>query len=234
MNKFDEDMKELKKKSDEKWEKLKKESDERWEKLKKESDRKWEESKKESDRKWEESDRKWEESKKESDRKWEESDKRWEELKRQSELNRKESDKKYQELVRKLGIFLEDIVAPNMPTIAKEVFQMGEANFFAIRAKVKNSQGETREFDAVYIDDTAFLLNESKTNPKIEYINDFIEALENVYDYFPQYKSLKLIPVFSSFHIPDNVKKYLTKNKIYAMQMKDRTMEVINFDELKS
>ena len=172
--------------------------------------------------------------KEESQRKWEESQKRWEELSKQSEQNRKESDRKYQELVRKLGIFLEDIVAPNMPTIAKEVFQMGEANFFAIRAKVKNSQGETREFDAVYIDDTAFLLNESKTNPKIEYINDFIEALENVYDYFPQYKSLKLIPVFSSFHIPDNVKKYLTKNKIYAMQMKDRTMEVINFDELKS
>ena len=171
--------------------------------------------------------------KEESQRKWEESQKRWEELSKQSEQNRKESDRKYQELVRKLGIFLEDIVAPNFPTIATEVFQAGDSDFFAIRAKVKNVKGETREFDAVYISKTSFLLNESKTNPKIEYIDDFIEAIGNIYNYFPQYKDKKFIPIFSSFYIPENVKKYLTKNKIYAMQMKDRTMEVINFNDIK-
>ena len=43
-----------------------------------------------------------------------------------------------------------------------------------------------------------------------------------------QYKEKKIIPIFSSLYIPENVVTYLTKVKIYAMAMKDDVMELLN------
>jgi len=58
-------------------------------------------------------------------------------------------------------------------------------------------------------------------------------AVKEVYDYFPIHKDKKIIPVFSSFYLPEDVVKYLTKNKIYALGMKDDTMDILN-PELKN
>jgi hypothetical protein len=56
---------------------------------------------------------------------------------------------------------------------------------------------------------------------------DFIKSGE-FFEYFPEYKGKELIPIFASFHIPDNVLKKLSKNKIYAMGIKEDTMDILN------
>jgi len=47
------------------------------------------------------------------------------------------------------------------------------------------------------------------------------------FSYFPEYKGMKLIPVFSSLYLSDSVVTYLSKNKIYAMAMKGDTMDIL-------
>ncbi|MBF0228966.1 MAG: DUF1640 domain-containing protein [Desulfamplus sp.] len=147
---------------------------------------------------------------------------------------RKEMNKKWGELANKMGTISEDIVAPNIPGVARQYFNVEKLLFFALNVKCQNiSKPEIiREFDVIAVSDEFFFLNETKSTPKISYANDFIELLPNIYDYFPQYKEKRLIPIFSALHIPDEIKNYLTKHKIYAMAMTDETMDLINFEDL--
>ena len=103
-----------------------------------------------------------------------------------------------------------------------------------MRRRVVNSKNKSqvREFNAFTVYSDFLLVNETKSKPKSEYIDAFIESLKEVYNYFPDYQDKKIVPVFSSFYLPEDIVKYLTKNKIYALGMKDDTMEILN-PELK-
>ena len=48
--------------------------------------------------------------------------------------------------------------------------------------------------------------------------------------YFTEYKKKKLIPIFASLYLSEDIVKYLSKNKIYAMAMKDDIMDILNPD----
>jgi len=76
---------------------------------------------------------------------------------------------------------------------------------------------------------------EAKHNPRPEYAVDFINFINSkeFFAYFPEYKEKKLIPVFASFYIPENVLKKLSKNNIYGMGTGDDTMDILNFDDVK-
>ena len=167
------------------------------------------------------------EEKLEKDRKrWEEEFKAW----------RAEMNKKWGEVTIKLGTFAEDMVAPNIKGIAKQYFGCEEFDFFAVRIKKRHStdKSKRREFDCIAVCDNIVILNETKAKPKVEYIDDFIKVLEEFYEYFPEYRGKKLIPVFASLYLPDDLVRYLTKNRVYAMAMKEDTMDLLNYEELNT
>jgi len=142
----------------------------------------------------------------------------------------KSMNKRWGELANKMGTVAEDIVAPNIPRIAKEYFNCSDIEDFIIRRRVKNKKDRSkiREFDVIARCKDKVIINETKSTVKIEYVDEFIKLLSEIYDYFPEYKGLKIIPIFSSFSISEDIVNYLTKNKIYAMAMKDDTMDIIN------
>ena len=144
--------------------------------------------------------------------------------------DRRGMNKKWGEIANKLGTVVEDIVAPNIPRIAQECFKCKDIDFFGTRITKRNSKdkSKSREFDVLAVYDNMVIINETKSSPKIEYVNEFIEILKEINDYFPEYKGKKVIPIFSSLSIPENVLSYLTSMKVYAMAMKDDTMEILN------
>lgn len=151
---------------------------------------------------------------------------------------KKEINKKWSDLAKKLGTIAEDIVAPNITWIAQKYFNLKEDSLmeFHTRTKaVKETDKEQREFDAIAVYKDKVILNETKSTARIDYINDFIKFIESgeFYIYFPSYKNKKIIPIFSSLYIPENMIKLLTKNKIYAMAMKEDTMDILNYNEIK-
>ncbi len=135
----------------------------------------------------------------------------------------------------KMGTLVENMVAPSIPGIAKTYFSDREFSFFAVRVWKKRigRPGEGREFDVVAVSENNFYVNETKSSPKPEYVNKFAKVLEDLPDYFPECLDKKIIPVFSSLHIPENVTLHLTRHGIYAMGLKEDTMELLNFDEVK-
>ncbi|MBM4141341.1 MAG: hypothetical protein FJ242_07655 [Nitrospira sp.] len=149
--------------------------------------------------------------------------------------NIKEMNKKWGELASKMGTLVEDIVAPNIGGIVKRYFGCADFDFFAIRVKKRNTKdrNKTREFDVIAVCDDKVIVNETKSTPRITYIDDFIAVLKEFHDYFPEYDGKKVIPVFASLYLQDDVVNYLSKNGIYAMAMKDDTMDLLNFEGIK-
>jgi len=145
-----------------------------------------------------------------------------------------EMNKRWGDLANKMGTLAEDIVAPNISGIAREYFGCKDLDFFGVRIRKRNTKdaSKVREFDVIAVCDDKVIINETKSNPKIEYINEFISVLKEIYDYFPEYRGKKVIPIFSSLYIPEDLVTYLTKNRIYAMAMKDDTMDLLNFEQV--
>jgi len=149
------------------------------------------------------------------------------------EKERREMNKRWGELANKMGTLVEDIVAPNIRRVAKELFGVEEIDF-SVRRVVHHPTDKSRlkDFDALLIGADAIVLNETKSTVRQSYIDDFIAFIPTVFEYLPEHTGKRVIPVFSSLYIPEQFVRYLTANKIYAMAMGDDTMEILNYNEI--
>jgi hypothetical protein len=155
------------------------------------------------------------------------------------ELWRIQSQKQWGEIAQKLGSFVEDIVAPNIPRLAREIFRTtgpADAVLAAARLRVSHpgDRARMREFDYIYATAGAWMLVESKNDPKLKDVDSFREMLAEAKDYFPQYAALPLYPVFASLSVPDHVVKYCTRHRIYALGLGPETMQLLNLAELSA
>ena len=151
---------------------------------------------------------------------------------------RREMNKRWGELANKMGTVVEDIVAPSVRRLTREVFDCGDLQSFITRGSFTRSddRSRTREFDALYVGSRAVLLNETKSSPRAEDARAFTEFLRSgeFALYFPEYKDLPIVPAFSSLSIPDHMVTYLTRRGIYALAMGDEAMQVLNLEAVRS
>lgn len=143
---------------------------------------------------------------------------------------RKELDKKWGDLANKMGTIVEDILAPNLRRLAREHFRFVTIEDFMIRRSRRRPTppGEESEFDTLVVGPEALILGEAKSNPSLEYADEFAAKTATFFDFFPEYRGRRLIPVFGSWAIPDRVVDRLTAHRIYAMRMGEETMELAN------
>jgi len=142
----------------------------------------------------------------------------------------------WEKMVKKLGTVVEDIVAPNIRGIAEKYFGCKESLDFGVRRwKVKPANpSQGREFDVVAVYADKVIVNETKSNPcDMDEIKKFVNLVRNeFFEYFPEYDGKEVVPIFASLYIPEHIVTYLTKNKIYAMGMKEDTMDLLNYESL--
>ncbi len=144
-----------------------------------------------------------------------------------------ELNKKWGDLANKLGTVVEDIVAPNIPTIAKKYFKVEQIQRLMVNLYIESeSLKKGKEFDLILVAKGLVILNETKTTVRQNYLEDFIQSLPEFFEFFPELKGRELIPIFSSMSFTQQQLAYLTKHKIYAMSMSGDTMELLNFDEI--
>jgi len=161
------------------------------------------------------------------------------EMREYKEENRKqikELNKKWGDLANKLGTIVEDVIAPAVSPVIKQYFNC-EINDLQVNRKKKDIKtGLKDEFDVIAVSDdckTVFLV-EVKSTPKIDYINEFKDKkIDRFLALFPEYREYKLIPIFASLRLEEDVINYLTKQKIYAMAYKEwEYMDILNFDKI--
>ena len=151
---------------------------------------------------------------------------------------RREMNKRWGELANKMGTVVEDIVAPSVRRLAREVFDCGDLVRFTTRQTVTRSddRSRTREFDALYVGTRAVLLNETKSSPRPQDARAFVEFLRSgeFRLYYPEYETVPIVPAFSSLSIPEDLVTYLTRYGIYALAMGDEAMQVLNLKAVRS
>ncbi|MCF7763310.1 MAG: hypothetical protein K9N62_06520 [Verrucomicrobia bacterium] len=149
---------------------------------------------------------------------------------------RREMNKKWGDLSNKLGTIIEDILAPNLPRLALEYFGFGSVEEFSIRHSRRSpgDRSKVGEFDAIVIGETAVILGEAKSTPSLEYADEFASKARTFFDYFPEHQSKRLILIFGSWSIPESIVTRLTGQGIYAMQMGNDTMDLVNAGTLDS
>ena len=159
------------------------------------------------------------------------------EMRAEAVRDRRDWNKRWGGFANRMGTIVEDIITPSLRRMASEVFGCGEERFFAVRlSRVRSDDpGRVREFDAFYVGAHAVLLNESKTTARSEYARDFVQFLQSdeFSLYFPEYREMPVVPVFSSLQIPPNIVTYLTGHGIYAVGMSDEAMQVLNLEEVR-
>jgi len=143
-------------------------------------------------------------------------------------------NKKWGELSNKLGTIVEDIIFPAAKPVLEKYFNCEITDIHMNRKRKKDNLKD--EFDVIAVSDpckTVYLI-EVKATPKIDYINEFKdEKLERFKALFPEYENYKLVPIFASLRLEDDIVNYLTKNKIYAMAYREwEYMDILNFDKL--
>ena len=110
---------------------------------------------------------------------------------------RQEMNKRWGELANKMGTVVEDIVAPSIRRLAREMFDCGELRQFWTRMSASRSDdpSRTREFDALYVGTRAVLLNETKSSPRASDARRFAAFLESgeLACYFPEYRKLPIV-----------------------------------------
>ena len=220
------------------------ESDRRREEDRREAAREREEARQEAARYWEESDRRREEDRQEAARYWEESERRREEDRQEAaryweevERERREMNKRWGHLANKMGSMVEDLVGPSVRRMASEIFDCGDEVFFAARLVRTRSDDRSRrrEFDGLYVGTRGVVLNETNSAPDSRDVRDFVRFFKSgeFFLYFPEYRDLPVVPVFSSLNLQDNLVTMLTRNGVYALAMGGETMQLLNLDEVR-
>jgi hypothetical protein len=159
---------------------------------------------------------------------------RWTKLEQEREKERQEMNKKWGELANKMGTLVGDIIAPNIQRLACELFDVGDLVDFSEFRSITHPTDKSRfkDFDALFIGSRGIILNETASTVRQSYIDEFIAFIPTVFEYLPEHKGKKVIPVFSSLYIPEQFVRYLTANNIYAMAMGDETMEILNYNDI--
>lgn len=151
---------------------------------------------------------------------------------------REESRKHALEMARiadRVGRFAEDIVGPNIPRFAREVFGIDRFELRAERIDKPSGKdpNQWREFDFVIAGHRQLVITETKSTARVKYIDEFAESLKDIFDYFPEFQGYTVVPIFASMALSPDFIRRLTRHKLYALALGDRTMELLNLDQVR-
>jgi hypothetical protein len=153
-------------------------------------------------------------------------------FKEEAERDRKRMNKQWGELANKMGTIVEDIVAPNLPRVAKELLGCQRPELFSLRV-VRHLGSETREYDAMVVCPDAVLVNETKSKLLAAHVEPFLAKLAELPLIFPDYAGRRAVGVLASLAVDAGVVALATRHGIAVMAMGDETMEVLNAEAVR-
>ena len=148
-------------------------------------------------------------------------------FKTQAELDRREMNRKWGELANKMGTLVEDIVSPNLPRVARELFGCEEPQWTSMRMK-RRAGPKTAEIDALVVCEEVVLVNETKSTLYSRDVDDLLAKLEGLGEFFPDLAQRRFVGVLASLYVDGSIVQYATRKGILIMGMKDDTMSILN------
>jgi len=148
-------------------------------------------------------------------------------FKEEMRQSKRELDKKWGELSNKLGTMAEDLVAPSIPRILKQVTGCtSEIEYSAVR--VRKNKPKNQEFDVIAVCENYVFINETKSSLRSEYINTFYELMQGIHDYFPEFPEKKFIGAIASLYVDEALVRQGEKLGLIVLGFGEELMDVLN------
>jgi hypothetical protein len=141
-------------------------------------------------------------------------------------------NKQWGELANKMGTLAEDLVAPSLPRILREVVACPKDERVSMAVRVRRShltqKGLMQEFDVIVSCGDYALFNETKSSLTPADVDTLLSKLASARDYFPEYQAHKIIGSVATLYIDSSLIRYATRYGILALAVGDELMDVMN------
>lgn len=147
---------------------------------------------------------------------------------------RREMNKRWGDLAASLGTLVEDVVAPSVPRVLREVFgcpaEMIEFSGVRVKRKHPTEFDRNREFDTVAAGCGYFLTVESKVRLDIAVVNAFVESLPEVKEYFPEFtaRGYRFAGAAAALYVDPSVIAFAEKRGLIVLGTAEDLMTVLN------
>ena len=153
------------------------------------------------------------------------------EFRTESENFRIDMRRQWGELANKMGTMVEDLVAPSIGRILQDVVGCSEDQIESVAIRVRKRHpvtGDRWEFDAIAVCQEYLFINETKSNLHVQDIKDFTQKLPQSRDFFPEYKTKKIIGAIASLYVDDSLVRHGERQGLIVLGFGSDVMEVLN------
>ena len=148
------------------------------------------------------------------------------------ERDHRDLNKQLGEIANKQGRMTEDLVAPSICRILREVvdcppeFVCGSL----VRPRCAHPQDRSRlkEFDVIADCGDYVLVNETKSNLKPTDINKLMKTIQEVREYFPEYRDRKFIGSLATLYVDESLIKFASRKGVLILAVGKELMDVMN------
>jgi len=147
--------------------------------------------------------------------------------------DRKAMNKQWGKLANKMGSLVEDIVAPAVRPVVRRYFGQ-DIECFSVRVRKSDKALDLKgEFDVIAVSgDTVFLV-ETKSSPDEGYLHQFVKKMEKFGKLFPEYRDMRLVPIFASLRFDEKLVRLAGEKNIYVLAYREWDyMDILNFDDV--
>lgn len=129
----------------------------------------------------------------------------------------------------KMGTLAEDLVAPSVPRILERVIDCSEEpEMLGVRMRKRLPDGRSQEYDVVAICDDFLLINETKSRLSPEDMPAFVERLEQVREFFPEYADKRVIGALATFYVDQSLVVHGERQGLIMLGVIGGLLEVLN------
>jgi len=132
----------------------------------------------------------------------------------------------------RLGTIVEDLVAPSLPRVFRELVNCPADVDVLINVRVRRrhptQKGKMLEIDAMADCGNYVLFNETKSQFSPEKVKAFLKKLAVVRDYFPEYQSHQIRGCIASLYLDKSLVEYASRQGLLALASGEYLMTVQN------
>ena len=141
-------------------------------------------------------------------------------------------NKQLGEIANKQGRMTEDLVAPSICRILREVLGLPQSHECGQAERIRRPhpkvKGRRKEFDLIAECDGYVLVNETKSSLKPSDIPELKKTIRQFREYFPEYKDMKIIGSLATLDVDASLAKYASREGILILAVGDELMDIKN------
>ncbi len=137
-------------------------------------------------------------------------------------------NKQWGDLANKMGTLAEDIVAPGIPAILRQVVGCPDVDSLAVRVRRRLPDGTVHEFDVVATCDDYALINETKSKLTVEHVREFLTFLRRAREFFPEFQEKRIIGAVASLYVEPSVTVFAERQGLLVIGLGEENLVVLN------